>query len=62
MGAGGIDPRPSDEVWAVEQQRLEDQVKYDPAFTAQLNRISKQLPAVADAIVKILFDKPKSKD
>ena len=62
MGAGGIDPRPSDEVWAVERQRLEEQVKYNPAFTAQLNQISKQLPAVTDTIIKILFDKPKSKD
>ena len=59
MGAGGTNSNSSDEVWNAELERLENQVNYDPEFTAQLNRISGQIPKVADTIVRILFDKPK---
>lgn len=62
MGAGGTDSNPLYDVWAAEQQRLDDQVKYDPAFTAQLGRISDQIPAVAETIVRVLFGKPKKQN
>lgn len=37
MGASGTDSNPPDEVWNAEIERRKNQVKYDPAFTAQLN-------------------------
>jgi hypothetical protein len=65
MGAGRANIDLSDEEFVAEQKRLqeklENQVQYDPAFTAQLNQISGQIPAVAETIVNILFDKPKVK-
>lgn len=61
MGAGGTDSNPPKEVWDAEIQRLENQVQYDPAFTAQLGRISDLIVPTAQAIVNILFDKPKAK-
>jgi len=61
MAAGGVNPDIPDEVWEEECQRLKNQVQYDPAFTAQLNRISAQIPEVAETIVRIIFDKPKPK-
>ena len=62
MGVGGttMDDLP-DEILAAEQQRLENQVKYNPAFTAQLDQIAELLPDVEKTIVRILFNKSKSK-
>ena len=64
MGAGGTNSDLTDKEWDAylkrEGERLENQVEYDPAFAAQLGRISNQIPAVAEAIVRILFDKSKA--
>ena len=66
MGAGGTNSDIPEELWnelqAAEQRRLEAQVEYDPAFTAQLGRISDMMPAVAETIVNILFNKPQKQD
>lgn len=64
MGAGGTNSdMTNEEEWDIlkeEEEKLENQVKYSPAFTAQLNRISDQIVPTSKTIVRILFDKSKA--
>ena len=63
MGVGGTDSNLTGKEWddylKREEERLENQVKYDPAFTALLGRISNQIVPTSETVVRILFDKPK---
>ena len=66
MGVGGTNSDLTDEEWddysKREEERLENQVTYDPAFTALLGRISNQIVPISETVVRILFDKPKPKE
>ena len=60
MAAGGTNSDIPDEVWETWRREQEDKVKYYPAFTAQINRISDQIVPISETVVRILFDKSKS--